>query len=67
MSDEHVEYEIIRKYFNGDNRLIATGLTLEEAKAHCNDPETSSSTCTTAEALEETERYGQWFDCFEEM
>lgn len=58
-------YKIVRFYrdnalLNGDVR--ATGLTLEEAKAHCNDPETSSSTATSAEAREHTERYGEWFD-----
>jgi len=34
-------YKIIRFRFEGSNTTIKTGLTLEEAKEHCNDPETS--------------------------
>jgi hypothetical protein len=35
-------YKIVRFYFKSNRqRIIATGLTLEEAKAHCNDPSTS--------------------------
>ncbi len=34
-------YKIIRFRFNGDHRTIKRGLTLEEAKAHCQDPKTS--------------------------
>ena len=38
-------YKIVRRYFNGyKKRTIAKGLTLEEAQAHCRNPETSSST-----------------------
>lgn len=33
-------YKIIRFRQNGDNEVIRTGLTLEEAQAHCRDPET---------------------------
>jgi hypothetical protein len=38
---------------------------LEEAQAWCRDPETSSTTATSAEALELTERVGAWFDGYE--
>tara|TARA_R100000995_G_scaffold1763_1_gene1205 strand:+ start:36021 stop:36161 length:141 start_codon:yes stop_codon:yes gene_type:complete len=34
-------YKIIRFRFNGNNRTIKRGLTLEEAQEHCQDPETS--------------------------
>jgi hypothetical protein len=34
-------YKIIRFRFNGSNRTIKKGLTLEEAQAHCQDPKTS--------------------------
>ena len=38
-------YKIVRFYREDNagagNRVIATGLTLEEAQAHCKDPETS--------------------------
>jgi hypothetical protein len=33
--------KIIRFRFNGDHRTIKRGLTLEEARAHCQDPKTS--------------------------
>lgn len=39
-------YRIVRKFFKGDDIEIATGLTLEEAQEHCEDPETSGKTCT---------------------
>lgn len=62
-------YQIVRFYANAPelNRTIVTrGLTLEQAREHCNSPETSSRTATTPEALARTERYGAWFDGYEE-
>ncbi len=53
-------YTIKRFFFKGDTQVIATGLTLEEAQAHCNDPETSSRTCSE-ETLSENGA-GPWFD-----
>lgn len=47
-------YKVVR-FFAGDdipNRTIKTGLTLEEAQAHCNDPATRVA--------------GEWFDGYEE-
>ena len=62
-----MSYRIIRFYKNSSRkRIIRRGLTLEEAQEHCRDPETSSSTCTTAEAKRITRRNGPWFDGFEE-
>ena len=40
-------YKIIRFSFNGSNRTMLNGLTLGQAQAHCQDPQTSSRTCTT--------------------
>jgi hypothetical protein len=34
-------YKIIRFRFEGNNRVIKRGLTLDEAQAHCQDPSTS--------------------------
>ena len=34
-------YKIIRFRFKGENRVIKTGLTLEEARAHCNSEATA--------------------------
>lgn len=62
-------YKIVRFYRDNDdlNRtVVVRGLTLEQAQAHCQDPETSSSTATSPEAVERTERYGEWFDGYEE-
>jgi len=61
-------YGIIRNYFNkpGRGRVIHRGLTLEEAQAHCSDPETSSSTATSAKANAITRRVGPWFDSYTE-
>lgn len=61
-------YKIVRHYFNKSNkRTIDTRLTLEEAQAHCSNPETSSSTCTTPQACAITRRNGAWFDGYERM
>ena len=61
-------YKIVRHYFNKNyKRTIDTRLTLEEAQAHCSDPETSSSTCTTPQARAVTRRNGSWFDGYERM
>ena len=64
-------YKIIRSFLNswmgeGRPQTIKTGLTLEEAQAHCKDPETSSSTCTSDVGKRRTERMGPWFDGYEE-
>lgn len=60
-------YSITRMFFRDDvaNRTIKTGLTLEEAREHCNDPETSSSTCTSDEGINRTENCGPWFDGYD--
>lgn len=56
-------YTVIRFFRDsGQGRVIATGLTLEQAQAHCNDPETSSVTAIGAEGRRRTRRSGPWFD-----
>ena len=55
-------YKIIRWFKEEDNEVIDTGLTLEEAQEHCNDPETSSRTATSEAAIYITETWGAWFD-----
>ena len=61
-------YKITRCFFNDDKRkrTIKTGLTLEQAQAHCRDPETSSSTCTSSKRKAYTIKHGPWFDAFDE-
>jgi len=36
-------YQIVRFRFNGNNKVIRTGLTLEQARAHCEKPKTSGN------------------------
>ena len=59
-------YSIVRMY-QGDSKsqIIKRGLTLEEAQAHCRDPETSSRTATTPEAVKRGWLKGPWFDGYE--
>ena len=61
-------YKIVRMFYDRDKRkrTIKTGLTLEQAQAHCNDPETSSRTATSAKARRYTRAHGAWFDGYEE-
>jgi len=59
-------YMIVRKYFQGDDEVIDTDLTLDEAQEHCQDPETSSKTCMQDEGIQRTEEQGPWFDAYEE-
>lgn len=64
--DARRRYRIVRHYrFNSRKRVINTGLTLAQAQAHCQDEETSSSTCRTSKARAITRRNGPWFDGYE--
>ena len=60
-------YKILRFYKRDDlpTEVITRGLTLEQAQAHCQDPETSSSTATNELAVARTKRVGEWFDGYE--
>jgi hypothetical protein len=58
-------YKIVRMFQRGGRRTIKTGLTLDQAQAHCRDPETSSRTATSYNARERTERLGPWFDGYD--
>ena len=60
-------YKIVRHYQDEDRKdLIATGLTLEEAQAHCKDPETSSVTAVSDMARIRTRFRGPWFEGYTE-
>ena len=63
------KYEIIRMYQAAGMRMsvLERNLTLAEAQAHCQDPETSSSTCTAKSGQARTERFGAWFDGYQEQ
>ena len=61
-------YRVIRAFADHGataSREIATGLTIEQAQAHCKDPETSSTTCTSPEGQSLTLEMGPWFDSYE--
>jgi hypothetical protein len=60
-----MSYKIVRFYRDNEamnGSFIVGGLTLEEAQAHCNDPETSSATAASPAAVEHTAKHGAWFD-----
>lgn len=62
-------YSIVRYYFTpkiGQPRIIKRGLTLEGAQEHCNNLETSSSTCTSPNSRACTSLNGEWFDGYEQ-
>jgi len=60
-------YMIVRRYQNAfDGEVVERGLSLEEAQAHCRNPETSSKTATSSWAVALTEKRGPWFDGYED-
>jgi hypothetical protein len=61
-------YRTVRFYKYADRRpgTLRRGLTLEEAWAHCQDPEASSATCTSSRGRYRTRRRGDWFDGYQE-
>lgn len=59
-------YKIVRCYMNGHIRTIRRGLTLEQAQAHCRNPETSSRTATSPAARRRTQARGSWFDAYDD-
>lgn len=60
-------YKVLRMYFNEKKptEIIRAGLSLEEARSHCRNPETSSRHATSEEAAARTYKYGPWFDGYE--
>jgi hypothetical protein len=62
-------YKIIRFYqsFMKSNKIIKTGLSKKDALKHCNDIQTSSSTCTNEDGIKHTKKNGHWFDGFIEV
>lgn len=62
-------YYIIRFYRDKykSSQVIEGGLTLEQARQHCKDKESSSSTCTNPTGKARTEIHGAWFDSYDEV
>ena len=60
------KYKIIRHFYRTDRAYtIKRGLTLEEAQAHCKDPETKSKTAKNPIAVRRTMEHGTWFDGYD--
>lgn len=61
-------YTIYRFFLRAEHgrQIVKTGLTLEEAQKHCQDPETSSKTAKGPEARISTILRGPWFDGYQE-
>ena len=67
IDSQHIRYKTVRYFFEGyPDKIIKRGLTLEEAQAWCKDPETSSSTAKGKAAHKISQKYGEWFDGYEE-
>jgi hypothetical protein len=66
--DDDTTYSVVRMYQSDayDTEVIARGLTLGEAQAHCQNAETSSTTATSTEGIARTNERGPWFDGYEE-
>ena len=61
------KFKIVRNFFEGyPDKTIKRGLTEEEARAWCNDPETSSSTAKGEAAHKILRKYGEWYDGYAE-
>lgn len=62
-------YRIVRFYGDHpgkDTDGLPSGLSLAEAQAWCNDPETKSETATSMAAQAVTAALGPWFDGYTE-
>lgn len=60
---DQIRYTVVRGFRDSDRHtVVARGLTLEQAQAHCSDPQASSRTATGHDATARTARYGPWFD-----
>ena len=54
---------IVRSYMEDyPSEVIIEDCSHEEAKSHCSDPSTRSSTCTNVEGIRRTEEKGPWID-----
>jgi hypothetical protein len=66
--DNDRKYKIVRMYKSGHpTKTIKKNVTLSQAQAHAQHPETSSSTAKSANAKKHTQRHGDWFDGYDKQ
>ena len=64
---QQMKFKIVRNFYEVyPDKTIKRGLTLEEARAWCKDPETDSRTAKSKEAHKILRKYGEWYDGFAE-
>ena len=68
MNYEDKTWKIVRCHFLDENlnKTLREGLTLEEAREHVRNPETSSKTCALTDNMAYTAKHGAWFDAMVE-
>lgn len=55
-------YEVVRFYKEGHpQEIVAEGLTINEAKAMCQDDDGHSNTCGSEEGMRAFAEHGEWF------
>jgi hypothetical protein len=59
-------YKIVRHFERGAKRTVKSGLTLQEAQAHCQRCDTSSRTATPSRSRRVAAGRGAWFDGYTE-
>lgn len=62
-----MSYKIVRKFRDSfRSYTVRRGLSFDEARRRCADPESSSESCTTKTGKDRTRKRGPWFDSYYE-
>jgi hypothetical protein len=68
MGSTETMFKVVRHFLKSGRKLtIRRFALLSDAQAHCKNPETSSTTATSAAARKRTKRCGPWFDGYTEV
>ena len=62
-----MQFSIYRFFAKGGRIKITSVRTLKEAQEHCENPQSSSDTCTGFELVRYTVENGAWFDMYNEL
>jgi hypothetical protein len=57
-------YAVVRTFDDGPEQVVWSALTLEQAKAVCEDAESNSATCTAEDLVKLTDERGPWHCVF---